>query len=72
MFCMFAATASTKRKKEVCHQLHRGTGGILELALEFMEFLEFQVFPPPLGVRLGWLWKVPSRAHLRVPPGVVE
>jgi len=63
---------SKKEKKEVCHQLDRGTGGILELALKFVKFLKFQVFPPPLGVPLGWLWQVGARANLRVPPGVVE
>ena len=45
---------SKKEEKEVCHQLHRGTGGILELALEFVKFLKSQVFPPPLGVPLGF------------------
>ena len=92
MFCMFAATASTNRKKEVCHQLHRGTGGTPQtqakearaerapcfLILTFYYFLhpdsrhnppkstgkassprpgacmEFHVFPPPLGVPLGF------------------
>ncbi len=37
-----------------------------------MKFMKFQVFPPPLGVPLGWLWHPGARANLRVPPGVVE
>ena len=33
--------------------------------------MKLEVFPAPQGEPLGWLWKVPSRANLRVPLGVL-